>query len=93
MTTKQIPFDLSLAIKAWKYPRNNSPMYWLFTKKGEVVVLDTYLIDNTDGFPFIGTIYQLEKAKPLESEIWTDEGKYETEGDSEYDLVLLEVQL
>ena len=93
MTIKEIPFDLSLAIKAWKYPRNNSPMYWLFTKKGEVVRLDNYLIDDTEGFPFIGTIYQLEKAKPLECEIWTDEGKYMTEGDSDSDLVLLEVQL
>ena len=93
MTIKQIPFDVSLAIKAWKYPHIDSPMYWLFTKKGEVVRLDTYMIDDPQGFPFFGTIYQLEKAKPLESEIWTDEGKYETEGDSEYDLVLLEVQL
>ena len=93
MTIKQIPFDVSLAIKAWKYPHIDSPMYWLFTKKGEVVVLDTYLIDTTDGFPFIGTIYQLENAKPLESEMWTDKGKYMLEGDSDSDLVLLEVQL
>ena len=93
MTTKQIPFDLSLAIKAWKYPRNNSPMYWLFTKKGEVVKLDTYWIGDTEGFPFFGTIYQLENAKPLENEMWTDKGKYMLEGDSDSDLVLLEVQL
>ncbi len=93
MTIKQIPFDVSLAIKAWKYPHIDSPMYWLFTKKGEVVILDTYLIDDTEGLPFIGTIYLLEKAKPLTSEIWTDEGKYQLDGDSEYDLVLLEVQL
>ena len=93
MTIKQIPFDVSLAIKAWKYPHIGNPMYWLFTKKGEVVRLDTYLIDDTEGLPFVGTIYLLDKPKPLESEIWTDKGKYFIEGDSDYDLVLLEVQL
>ena len=93
MTIKQIPFDLSLAIMTWKNPLINSPMYWLFTKKGEVVKLDTYWIGDTEGFPFFGTIYQLENAKPLENEMWTDKGKYMLEGDSDSDLVLLEVQL
>lgn len=91
MTFTQIPFDVSLAIKAWRIPDKNGVVYWLLTKKGFPVMPTTYLADMRDEYPFAGRIISPLGKKADKNEFWTEDGKEDKFEPSDNDLVLIKV--
>ena len=91
MTIKQIPFDVSLAIKAWRTPDKNGVVYWLTTKQGVPVLPTHYFADFWKDYPFMGQYFPPRGKKTDRDMVWMEDGKAQRDMSSIDDLELFKV--
>ncbi len=90
---KQIPFDPTLAMKAWIMPTDGGKFYLLYTRDGSPVLPLKYAKRSKLPFPFFGKgwFYQrVLKRREISTYTWRKTGKFFTSQTHDYDLVLYE---
>ena len=90
---KQIPFNPTLAMKAWKLPKKGGKFYLLFTHEGSPVLPCAYDENSTELYPFYGKTWQYHSAlkhMDLTTKSWGEDGRYFKDKIDPDDLTLYE---
>ena len=93
---KQIPFNPTLAMKAWKLPEKGDKFYLLFQRNGCLVLPYAYDENSTEFFPFYGKVWQYHSAMKhmdLSTNSWAKDGRYKAFGPDPEDLILYEGEI